>query len=291
MRILLFTFVVLFFSTTSHSQNQEEFPYHLKKHQFFIYWGWNRGWFSRSDIHFHGSQYDFLLAKVVAHDKQNPVGLDPYLNPGSITVPQTNVRIGYFLSDHWSLSLGLDHMKYIMDADQVVRITGVIRNSHTIYDGVYNDEKIRLTEDFLQFEHTNGLNYIHVSLRRHDTLFSLRRFHLPNIVFNFIEGLEGGPLLPKTNTTLLGYARYDEFHLAGYGLSAMAGLNITFLDYFFVQSEWKGGFCNMPDIRTTEFSSDRADQHFFFGQLNLLVGANFKIGNSNSKRRRKDIVP
>src|SRR5258706_358405 len=127
MRILLFTFVILFFSTTSHPQNQEDFPSHPKKHRFFIYWGWNRGWFSRSDIHFLGSQYDFSLAKVVAHDKQNPVGLDPYLNPGSITVAQTNVRIGHYLNDHWSLSLGLDHMKYIMDADQVVLITGAIQ--------------------------------------------------------------------------------------------------------------------------------------------------------------------
>ena len=285
MRFLLFIIALVFFSPIARSQDQGEFAAKPSKHQFYVYWGWNRGWFSRSDIHFHGSNYDFRLAKVVAHDTQDPVAVDPYLNPGSITVPQTNVRIGYFLSDHWSLSLGLDHMKYVMDANQVVRITGTIRNSNTIYDGVYNNDKIRLSEDFLQFEHTNGLNYIHVALRRHDTLINLKRFRLP-IAFNVMEGFDAGPLLPKTNTTLLGYQRYDEFHLAGYGLGAMAGLNITFFDHIFVQSEWKGGFCNMPDIRTTEFKSDRADQHFFFSELSFLVGANFRIGNSRSKHKR-----
>ena len=29
-----------------------------------MYWGWNRGWFSNSDIHFTEDEYDFTLYDV-----------------------------------------------------------------------------------------------------------------------------------------------------------------------------------------------------------------------------------
>ncbi|NOT76801.1 MAG: hypothetical protein HOP08_17890 [Cyclobacteriaceae bacterium] len=268
----------------SKGQNQQPFSTKHYKHQFFAYWGWNSDWYTNSDIHFHGTNYDFSLAKVEARDHQTPFGLDPYINPSAITIPQTNFRIGYFFKDNWSISLGLDHMKYVMQQDQNVRINGSIQNSGTGYDGTYTNDNILLSTDFLMFEHTDGLNYINAEIRRFDNILNLRRYHLPNIDLNVTEGFGIGALLPKSNTTLLGNERYDEFHLAGYGASGFVGLNITFFDHFFIQSELKAGYINMPDIRTTKFSEDRADQHFLFLQSNILVGANFDIGK---KKRLK----
>jgi hypothetical protein len=246
--------------------------------KFYVIWGWNRSAYTNSDIRFHGNQYDFTLSKVVAHDRQTPIAFDPYLSPGRITIPQTNFRLGYYLNDHWSITAGVDHMKYVMDQDQTVTINGAIQNSNTPYDGTYLNTPIKLTEDFLTFEHTDGLNYINVEVRRHDQLIHLAR---PNIQVNVIEGIGMGVLLPKTNTQLLLNNRYDEFHLAGYGVSAMAGINVTFFKYFFLQSEVKGGYINMPDIRTTEFSADRAKQHFFFDEWTMLFGVNFFVSNSH----------
>ncbi len=282
----LFCFAVLLLILPIKPYAQEAIP-ETGKHRakFFAYWGWNRGGFTNSDIHFHGNDYNFTLYQVVAHDRQTDLGIDPYLSPGSVTIPQTNARIGYFLNDHWSLSLGLDHMKYVMDQDQTANITGTIQNSGTPYDGVYNNSPLVLKSDFLMFEHTDGLNYINFEVRRHDMLVNLKRYHLPNISLNLIEGLGAGVLLPKTNTTLLGFNRYDDFHLAGWGLAGMVGLNLTFFDHFFIQSELKGGFINMPDIRTTEFSADRADQKFYFDQLNFIIGGNFAINFSKSTKK------
>ena len=28
-----------------------------------------------------------------------------------MTIPQYNFRLGYYLNDHWNVSLGIDHMK------------------------------------------------------------------------------------------------------------------------------------------------------------------------------------
>ena len=259
------------------AQTAQPFTKKLNKNKFYVYWGWNRDAYTDTDIRFHGTNYDFTLANVVAKDNQAPVGVDPYLAPLRVTIPQTNFRIGYFITDHWSLSLGLDHMKYVMVQDQTVDITGAINNTNTNYNGVYHDSPIKLTSEFLQFEHTDGLNYINAEVRRFDNLLELRRHKLPNIDINLTDGFGLGALLPKTNTTLLGNEQYDEFHLAGYGVSSFVGLNVTFFEYFFIQSELKGGYIYMPDIRTTMYKSDRAEEHFLFAQLNFLFGANFKL--------------
>lgn len=159
-------------------------------------------------------------------------------------------------------------MKYVVTPNQTVSINGNITETETIYDGNYSNDSIVIVEDFLQFEHTDGLNYINVDFRRVDEVFALSK----NIRINVSEGLGAGILIPRTNTTLLNKDRYDEFHLSGYGVNALVALNVTFFDTLFLQSELKGGYINMPDIRTTQFTEDTASQSFFFTQLNLTFG-------------------
>jgi len=163
-------------------------------------------------------------------------------------------------------------MKYVMDANQTVKISGEINGTNTIFDGSYNDDDIVLTEDFLTFEHTDGLNYINVEFRRFDEIFNLN-----HVKINLTEGLGAGFLFPKTNTKLLNYERYDKFHITGYGFSAVVGLNLAIYKHFFIQSELKGGFINMPNIRTTISDLDKAEQSFFFSQVNIVFGATFKF--------------
>ncbi len=238
-----------------------------RKGQLFIYWGWNRSAYTDSDIHFKGANYDFELSDVRANDRQSELSSD-YINPSTITIPQFNFRVGYYLNEKYSLSFGLDHMKYVMVANQNVKINGDIADSGTDYDGSYENEDFIVAEDFLKFEHTDGLNYTNLELRRLDNILNWKSLEL-----NLTTGLGAAVLLPKTNSTLLNNERYDDFNLAGYGFNALVGLNVTFWDYFFVQGELKGGFINMPNIRTTQFEVDEASQSFFFSQSNIVFGA------------------
>jgi hypothetical protein len=50
----------------------------------FVFWGWNRAMFSKSDIHFKGNGYDFVLHNVVAHDRPSDLSWD-YINPGEVS--------------------------------------------------------------------------------------------------------------------------------------------------------------------------------------------------------------
>ncbi len=268
--------ILLLGKTIAYSQSVNYNDSGSNKGKFFAYWGWNSGRYSNSDITFKGENYNFTLSDVESKDKPKPFGIY-YFKIDEITIPQTNFRIGYFFKENYTVSLGVDHMKYVMKNDQTVKINGKI-NLGGDFDGIYNDDDIVLTEDFLLFEHTDGLNYVNVELSRFDNLDNWLKFQIKNIDINLTEGIGVGVLYPKTNTTLLGKERYDQFHVSGFGFSAHAGLNITFFKHFFIQSNLKVGYINMGDIRTTANKIDAASQHFTFLENMYVFGARFGIG-------------
>ncbi|MFZ1705895.1 MAG: hypothetical protein WAT79_16235, partial [Saprospiraceae bacterium] len=202
----------------------------------------------------------------------SPFSLNTYFNPSKFTIPQYNFRLGYYLKEHWDISFGIDHMKYVVRQNQVTEISGYIHKPESIYDGDYEKNELLLVEDFLKFEHTDGLNYINIELRHFNKLMDIGKIEI-----SLKEGFGAGLLLPRTNTTLLENVRYDEFHLSGYGISGILGVNLTFLHHFFVQSEIKGGFINLTDVRTTNSKTDKANHSFFFSQINIVFGANINL--------------
>jgi hypothetical protein len=247
------------------------------KGKFYVFWGGNRDGFTKSDIHFTGENYDFTIYDVEAVDKPKGWHTD-YINPGRMTIPQTNFRMGYYINDHYNISLGLDHMKYVMVQNQTVKIDG---NYPATYIGnQINNGQVDLTdENFLTFEHTDGLNYINSEFCRVDDISHL--FKLPNtdkFQINLTEGVGAGILYPKTNAKLMNQERHDDFHVAGYGINIKAGLNFTFYKYFFIQTEMKAGYINMNSIQTTYREGiDKASQKFNFLETVIAFGGIFKI--------------
>ena len=251
------------------------------KGKIFFYWGGNRESYSKSDLHFKGNGYNFTVHDAIADDKPKGWSID-YVNPARMTIPQTNFKVGYFISDHYNISIGFDHMKYVMRTGQTANVSGTINvpEDHPgyVYNGTYNNTPTVLTEDFLDFEHTDGLNYINAEFARVDDISKLFRIgNTDKFQVNITEGIGGGILYPRTNAKVLGMPRNDEFHVAGYGFSAKAGLNLTFLKYFFVTGELKGGYIDMYDVRTTQKGPDRAHHHFAFFERIVAVGGIFRI--------------
>lgn len=248
------------------------------KGKWFVSWGGNRETYSNSDITFTGKDYNFTLENVSAVDKPKGYHVD-YINPARMTIPQTNFRLGYFFSDKYSISIGVDHMKYVMQQNRATNLTGNYPNVGS-YGEVLPNNQVLLTEDFLTYEHTDGLNYVHAEVSRFDDVSKLLKISIGNpnqFQVNLTEGIGAGVMYPKTNTKLLGKDRHDDFHISGYGLSAKAGLNFTFWKHFYIQGELKTGYINMPDVRTTTSEDDKANQSFFFFQRIIEVGGIFRL--------------
>jgi hypothetical protein len=260
---------------------QEKYTAH-NKGKFFVMWGGNRESYSKSDVTFKGKDYNFTVDNMTAHDKPKGWHID-YINPANMTIPQTNLRFGYFFSDHYSVTIGVDHMKYVMTQDQTANVTGFVDlpegQDGAVHNGIYKNTPVNFTDEtFLTYEHTDGLNYINTEVSRHDDVS--KWLNLPNIdkfQINLTEGIGGGVLYPKTNTKLLGKDRHDDFHVSGYGVSAKAGINLTFYKHFYIQGELKGGYIDMHDIKTTVSNEDSASQHFMYFQRIIAVGGIFRI--------------
>ena len=278
MKKIFITMLLGISTLTTFAQNAstERYTTH-NKGKFFFYWGGNRAYYTNSDITFSGNNYNFTIKDVEAVDKPKGWHID-YINPLRMTIPQTNFHIGYHISDHYTISAGVDHMKYVMKNGQTVKMNGYINGSNTSHDGTYNNTDKLLSEDFLTFEHTDGLNYVVVEGARIDDisrLFGIRNTDILQV--NLTEGLGFGALYPKTNTKLLNKERYDEFHIAGTGVNAKAGLHLTFFKYFLIIGELKGGYINMYDVRTTYDIVDKAKHDFLFFETVLGIGGTFRF--------------
>ena len=264
-------------SLNTYSQEVTTNPYTSgNKGKIFIYWGANRGYYSNSDIHFKGNDYDFTVHNAKAHDKPKGWHVD-YINPTRMTIPQTNFRIGYYFTDKYSLSFGFDHMKYVLTQNQEAYVSGSYPNKGS-YGEVLENGNTKITEDFLKFEHTDGLNYVNLELARTEDISRfVGIYNTDKVQLNAVAGVGSGILFPRTNATVLGRERNDEFKVAGYGVSGKIGANVTFFKHFFVQYEAKAGYINILKTPVSNISSEYAKHDFTFVESILVIGGIFKL--------------
>ncbi len=236
------------------------------KNRIYAYWGWNRGYFTKSDLHFSGNGFDFTLKDVTAKDRQSEFSFRTYFHPAKLTIPQTNYGIGFYFKDNYVITLGVDHMKYVVQRPQDVTISGDITGEGLPYQGIYEDEKITIRDDLLKLEHTNGLNYLSVGILRSDNLLKKIKRLENKLELNAMEGIGVGVIIPKTDVTLLSQPRNDQYHLSGFGLSSNAGLQIVLFNHFFIRGEVKMGYINLTSFRVSSNKDEYGKQHFFFLQ-------------------------
>jgi hypothetical protein len=223
--------------------------------QWFFLWGYNRGYYNTSDVTLKGQGYNYTLHDAQAHD--NPALSPSDFLPQNLTLPQTNTRVGYYLSEDRRVYFGVDHMKYILTQNQPITITGTTHNN--LYPAT-------LESGFLTYEHTDGLNYVNSGYELLHSFWQNDLFKL-----SVIHGPDAGIVYPKTNVTFSGNRRRDDFTIAGYGASYKIGLVADVASHWFVQFEAKGGRLILPWIKTGD-QKDTAEQNITFRELVLAVG-------------------
>lgn len=272
MRLILFSFLLMIVGESLNAQSTKPTSSASMKGKFYFYWGYNRETYTKSDLHFKGDNFNFTVKKAVALDRQSPLALDPYLRIDQLTIPQYNYRLGYYINDKYNISVGWDHMKYVMVQDQIAKVSGTIKNTGTSYDRTYTNEDVKLTGDFLQFEHTDGLNYLNAEINRVEPIITYKKLFIKSTF-----GLGTGLLYPRTRAVVLNNNVNDQWHISGFGVSAKTGINISINNHFFIQAELKAGFIDMPSIVIEAHSKDRAKQNFGFVQGNIVFGYQFNL--------------
>jgi hypothetical protein len=251
--------------------------------RFYAYWGYNNAAYAPSTIRMQGADYDLTLFNATAHDRQTPFSYRDYIRPDRITIPQTNFKVGYYLKNNWSIAAGVDHMKYVLDQNQMLDISGTISQAGP-YKGTYNRTALPMAENFLKYEHTDGLNFLNVELEKYFHLWKYKQLEIQGIASASI-----GALMPKTNVTFLNYPRNDAFHLAGFGALVSPGIKISYKNIFFRYMA-KGGYMHMPDIKLhSSMYYSRAQQNILLLERVGCLGYDINI-RSNKKTKKSHLI-
>ncbi|MFM6949194.1 MAG: hypothetical protein ACKOWQ_09285 [Aquirufa sp.] len=272
-------FLLLFLVFPFFGNSQTKTKIH-KKGSFYVHWGYNRSNYANSDIKFVGPGYDFTLSKVQSTDMPTTFdGFTTYLNPSLFSIPQFNFHGGYFLKDNLSISIGWDHMKYVMEPDQDSHISGFISTQvsnpafavNPAYAKQYSSNTpFRInSEDFLQFEHTDGFNYASIELEHYQNLWKSQKGQFQ---LDWINGGGIGLMVPRSDVRLFTIGKNNLWNIAGAGASIKTGLRLNLTKLLFFETTVKGGYTNLWDIRTTGRSVDHAEQAVWFGEFYGALG-------------------
>ena len=187
--------------------------------------GTHRSYFSRSDIRLKNPDFDFTLNNVRGKDD----GGFNFRNGA----PQYNYAIGYYNhAGNWGIEFGFDHVKYYVRQNQRVQMHGRIGNK------TYSSDTL-LVPAFVQLEHSDGANYA--------LLKFLKRIPLAYKKNNSLQLLlkgGAGPVIPKTNSTIMGKHRDDRYNIAGYVIALETGIHYPFARFLFAEAGIKGAYAN-----------------------------------------------
>ena len=243
-----------------------------KRGQVYFQWGYNRDWYSRSTIHVYrndanpANSYDFTLYNAKAHDKPD---MWRWWQPERLTIPQYDMYGGYMFNDKndFGIEVAWNHLKYVVTDWQNIYISGQIH-------GTAINRTYPLDPDTLHLQHTNGNNYLLVSLVKRQQIYNGKYFQVSAIAKAGV-----GPMISYTIDTILGDYDPGYFHYHGWVAAVSAGVRVSFLKYFYLQSDMQGAYADYTNTKLGYNHLGRSTQHFYSLQWTYLsIGGIVPIG-------------
>ncbi len=274
--IVSIAFIGLISSAGAQEINNFPAPVKAGKGTIYFSWGYNKDWFTKSDIHFKNStgeynpvtnqkdKYDFTLYNLTAKDR--PGFKNMLTTP--LTIPQYVYRLGYYFNDKRDLGIEInfDHAKYIVDDWQTVHLKGSIR------DVQYDKDTLVDPQKFMHFQHTNGANFLMLNLMKRQTLFASKN---EKHRLCAIAKAGAGIVIPRTVVNLFGQGSNNFWHIAGFCAGIDAGLRYEAFKHVFLEYTAKGTFADYTDVLT--IGSGRANHHFWAFENILAAGVQIPL--------------
>lgn len=266
------------------SFGQEKGTVH-NKNDLFFYWGYNRAAYTKSDFHISGEGYDLTFKDVRAKDKPTPFSFEDYAKFSNISKPQYNYRLGWYFKEKWSVSIGMDHLKYYMRENQYLQIEGSVSESASEkYAGEYDNTTHLVPWRFVWFHHSDGLNYTSIELEYN---FKVYQSKDKKIAIEALANAGGGLVVPKTFVMVLNEGVDNKFHIAGGGPSVKLGARFSFFKYFYLEAAGKTGYVWMPKILVNNEKTAQAKQHFGWVEFYGALGFNIPLSGKQKSDAQK----
>lgn len=244
------------------------------KGSMYLYWGYNRTAYTKSDLRIVSDHYDLTFKGAKASDNPYPFSARNYLRLDNITVPQFNLRVGYYFKNNWALSVGYDHLKYVFNNGNHVQLYGYVEEGYDTVSnlsGNYSGETYVTDRRTFHYENSNGLNYLRLQVMRSAELFSFGANKQFSLVWNI--GAATGAMLTFNDLRFAGEEDVATVSISGFGLSAHTSFRFEFFRHFFMQTSFSGGYINLTHVRTRPNDPFAyAKQDFGYVEFNTVGG-------------------
>jgi hypothetical protein len=253
-------FLGLAFSLNTFAQNTN---YVGQKGQLYFSWGYNKEWYTKSNIHIRqeGLGNNYTFRNVIGKDK--PGWDDKSIFKQAISIPQYNYRLGYWFKDDWAFEINFDHTKFQVEQEQLLQAKG--KMNFLPIDTQF------INRGNLKWQLNNGANFF---------LFNIvRRYQVPRMQyknFNISLLMKGGIgfVIPHVENTILGNSNDKGFQFGGWDIGLEAALRFTFFKYAYLEYCNKAVYARYSNLKIYEGTARQA-----FGCYEMIanIGVSFPI--------------
>jgi hypothetical protein len=238
-------------------------------------WGYNRDWYTRSDIHISNQNpqlingtyytYNYTVYDVKAHDRPQFDRIKDVIN---ITIPQFNARFGMYLNDKHDVGfeINYDHAKYVVSDYQTAHFVGEINGQY------FNKDTILDPINLLHFEHSDGANFWMVNFMKRWKFVNSKnkKFNLGAVVKTGF-----GVVFPRTDVTVFGHRVNNRWKISGVIGGVETGLRAEFFKRFYLEYTGKVAYANYLNVITQGKGFGKANHKFGVAENILIVGYQF----------------
>ncbi len=228
--------------------------------RFYFAWGYNKEWYTKSDIHIKQASLsnNFAFVKVKGVDKP---GWNTGILNKELTIPQYNYRLGYKINSKWWVEINFDHTKYQVQ-HQTLHMKG-------IYLGREIDSTFERTPKNLQYQLNNGANFFLFNAVRKVQLLGTDS---SQTALNLL--LKGGIgfVYPHVENNILGYKNTPHFQFGGFDAGLETALQFVLFKHFFLEYSQKVVYARYSNLKIYEGT---ARQNFACYEMTLSAGLQF----------------
>ena len=256
-------FLFFFFTFTPNFYAQDSLK-NVNETGFYFSWGYNKDYFSKSDIRFQNNGSDYYDFKILNCKAVDRPGFRGIFNT-DISIPQYVYRLGYFFKkkSKFGIELNFDHSKYIVFDNQTLRVTGQIR-------GRAIDKDTLVTNEFVHLEHTNGANFLMANMLYRIQLFESKdKQSAVSLIFK--TGM--GTVIPKTDVSFMGTRIDNRFHMAGIIVGEEIALRYRIYKGLITEFSSKNAYANY--FNAIGVGTAKVSHSFFTTMLVLTLGYQF----------------
>jgi hypothetical protein len=137
-----------------------------------------------------------------------------------------------------------------------------------------NGDSVLDAKRFLHLEHTDGANWLHINYVKLGTLLTNKASRK---TLGYVWKAGAGINIPRTDFTWKGERLNNDFHIAGYNMSAEAGLRYYPLKKFFIEGTGKTGYVRYVNAlaNTPTTKGSRVTHGFVFAEAIATLGFEF----------------